>query len=186
MISLAQLWLPIIASAIGVFVASSLVHMVLKWHNADYLKLKNEDDVRNAIRAGTPTPGQYIVPHCLDMKQMQKPEVLQKFTEGPNAFLFVRKNGPPSMGLPLALWFLFNLAIALLAGYLASRTLPAGASFLQVCRVVGLVSFLAYAAGGVQNGIWMGKPWSSVAKEIGDGLIYGFVSAVIFGWLWPR
>ena len=67
---LAQLWLPIVASAVLVFIASSLVHMVIKWHNADYRKLANEDEVRAAVRAGGPAPGQYVIPYCADMKDM--------------------------------------------------------------------------------------------------------------------
>lgn len=57
MIPLASLWLPIIVAAVLVFVASSLVHMVFKWHNADYLKLANEDEVRDALRESAPAPG---------------------------------------------------------------------------------------------------------------------------------
>ena len=90
------------------------------------------------------------------------------------------------MGSSMALWFALNVVIALLAGYLASRTLPSGASFLAVCRLVGIVTFLAYACGGLQAAIWMGKPWRSAAKDLLDALIYAAVSALAFNWLWPR
>jgi hypothetical protein len=49
-VSLAQLWLPILLSAVCVFAASSLIHMVVKWHASDYNPLSNEDEVRAAIR----------------------------------------------------------------------------------------------------------------------------------------
>lgn len=185
MISLADLWIPIVLSAVLVFVASSLIHMVFKWHNSDYRKLANEDEVRAAIRASSPVPGQYMIPHC-DPKEMQKAEVVQKFKDGPIGFLMLMQPGAPSMGKPLALWFLLNLIIAFAVGYLASRTVPFGVSFLAVCRVVGIVTFLAYAGGSVSSAIWMGKPWISAAKEVLDAFIYGLVSAVAFGWLWPR
>jgi hypothetical protein len=183
---LAQQWMPIILSAVAVYAASSLIHMVLKWHNSDYRKLANEDDVRAAIRAGNPAPGQYVMPHCPGMKEMQTPEAQQKFVEGPIGFLTIRPNGLPRMGGALALWFVYSLAIGVVAAYIASRTLPPGTTFGHVCRVVGTLSFLAYAGGAVPAGIWMGKPWSSVAKEILDGLIYGAVTGGIFAWLWPR
>jgi hypothetical protein len=186
MITLDQLWMPIVLSAVLVFVASSLIHMVFKWHNTDYLKLANEDEVRAVIRASNPAPGQYFLPYCTDPKEMQKPEMLQKLKDGPNGLVVLRMPGAPSMGTPLALWFVLNLIIAILAGYLASRTVPEGASFLAVCRVVSIVTFLAYAGSSVSNAIWMGKPWSSAAKEVLDGFIYGLVSALAFGWLWPR
>ena len=60
MSGIAQLWLPILSTAALIFIASSLIHMVFKWHNADYKKLANEDDVRAAIRATSPAPGQYV------------------------------------------------------------------------------------------------------------------------------
>jgi hypothetical protein len=186
MISLGQLWIPIVASAVGVFVMSSLIHMVFKWHNAEYRKLSNEDDVRAVMRAGGLAPGQYVIPHCADMKDLQLPEMQQKFKEGPIAFLTVRPSGAPSMGPQLGQWFVLNLAVAVLAGYLASKSLATGASFLQVCRVVSLATFLAYAGGSVSHAIWMGKPWSAAAKEVLDAFLYGLVTALVFGWLWPR
>jgi hypothetical protein len=186
MVSLAQLWLPILLSPVLVFVASSLIHMVIKWHNSDYLTLPNEDEVRAAIRKGNPKPGQYVVPHFPDMNDLKKPEAQQKYVEGPVGFLTLRASGLPSMGLPLVLWFVFSLVVSLFAAYLASRTLPAGTHYLRVCRVAGAVSFLAYAGGAVPSAIWMGKPWRSAAKEVADGFIYGLLTAVAFGFLWPR
>ncbi len=185
-VSLGQLWIPIVAAAVGIFIASSLVHMVFKWHNADYRKLANEDDVRTVVRAGSPAPGQYVIPHCTDMKLLQTPEFQQKFKDGPVGFLLVRPSGPPVIGPALGQWFVLNLVVALLVAYLASKTLPNTATFLQVCRVVGTVTFMAYAGGSISSAIWMGKPWASAAKEVLDALIYGLVAALIFGWLWPR
>jgi len=186
MVSLAQLWIPILLSAVAVFAASSLIHMVVKWHASDYRTLSNEDEVRAAIRKGSPTPGQYVMPHCSDMKDMGKPEVQEKYKEGPVGFLVLIPNGAPAMGPALGKWFVYTALVAFMAAYLASRTLAPGTHYLQVFRVVGAVSFLAYGFGSIQMGIWMGKPWSSVIKDLADALIYGLVSAGVFGWLWPR
>ena len=60
-----SLWLPILASAVGIFLLSSLIHMVFKWHNSDYRKLAEEESVRTALRATPPEPGMYAVPHCI-------------------------------------------------------------------------------------------------------------------------
>ncbi|HXW97295.1 MAG TPA: hypothetical protein VEI47_06890, partial [Gemmatimonadales bacterium] len=76
MVTLPQLWAPILLAAVLVFVTSSLVHMVFKWHNSDYQKLSNEDEVRAAIRKGNASPGQYVLPHCADQKDMAKPEMV--------------------------------------------------------------------------------------------------------------
>ena len=180
-----QLWLPILATAVLIFIASSLIHMVFKWHNSDYKKVSNEDEVRAAIRAGSPVPGQYVIPHCMDMKDMQGEVMKNKFVEGPIAFMTVRKNGPPAMGAALTLWFIYTLIIAAFAGCVACQVYGVKADSHQAGHLVGMLSLMAYAAGSVQLGIWMGKPWGSVAKEVFDGFIYATISALTFMWLWP-
>lgn len=184
--SLAQLWLPILLSAVAVFVMSSLIHMVFKWHNSDYRKLPNEDEVRAAVRKGNPAPGQYVIPHCADMKDMGTPEFQQKFTEGPIGILTLKPNGPPTMGPMLGAWFVFNLVVAFFTAYLCSRTLQTSTEYLAVFRVAGTVSFMAYAMGGVPSAIWMGKPWGATMKDVGDALIYGLLTGGVFGAMWPR
>ena len=186
MVSLPQLWLPILLSAVLVFVASSLIHMVIKWHNSDYLTLSNEDEVRAAIRKTNPAPGQYVLPRVSDMSLLKTPEVQRKFTEGPVGFLALKKSGKPNMGPALVQWFVFAVVISIFAAYLCSRTLPPGTQYLKVFRVAGTIGLLGYAAGAVPAAIWMGKPWRSAAKEVVDGFIYGLLTAGAFGWLWPR
>ena len=186
MISLMDLWVPILASAVGVFILSSLVHMVLKWHNSDYRPLANEDDVRAAIQKTNPTPGMYVVPYCLDMKTIRTPEFQKKFADGPVGFVFLRPRGAPRMGPQLAMWFAYSVGIGIFVAYLASRLLPNGAAFPAVLRLTATVAFLAYAGGSVQNGIWMGKPWGSVAKDLLDGAIYAMATGAVFGCFWPH
>ena len=50
MVPLSLLWLPIVLSAVIVFVASAIMHMVLPYHHSDYQKLPNEDSVLSALR----------------------------------------------------------------------------------------------------------------------------------------
>jgi len=186
MVSLGSLWLPVLLSAVLVFVVSSLVHMVLKYHNRDYTRIPNEEAIRTAIRNASPPPAQYIIPYCGEMKQMQTPEMKQKFTEGPVAVVNVMRPGVPSMGRPLTQWFLFSLVVSFFIAYIASHTIPAGTRYLEVFRIVGAIGFLAYAAGTIPPSIWMGKPWKVTWKDVFDGLLYGLVTAGTFGWLWPR
>jgi hypothetical protein len=186
MVSLGSLWLPVLLSAVLVFIVSSLVHMVLKYHNTDYTRIPNEDAIRSAIRSAGPPPAQYIIPYCPGMKEMETPEMKQRFTEGPVAVVNVMRSGVPSMGQPLATWFLFSLVVSFFIAYVASHAIPAGTSYLQVFRIVGAIGFLAYAAATVPPSIWMGKPWRITWKDVLDGLLYGLVTAGTFGWLWPR
>ena len=132
MVGLSDLWLPILVSAVLVFLVSAIIHMVLKYHNKDYTRIPNEDAVRAAIRAGNPAPAQYVIPYCTDMKDMEKPEMKQKYAEGPVAVINLLPPGTPNMGKNLAQWFAFLLVVSLFSGYVAShsprarRHLPAG------------------------------------------------------------
>ena len=51
------LWLPILLSAVIVFIASSIIHMVLPYHRSNYKKLPDEDNIRKSLRALNLTPG---------------------------------------------------------------------------------------------------------------------------------
>ena len=186
MFPLTSLWLPILLSAVFVFIASSLIHMVFKWHNSDYLKLPNEDEVRDAVRKDSPAPGQYVLPYCADMKAMGSEEMRKKYADGPVGILTLRANGAPKMGSSLLSWFIFLVVVALFAGYIGHVALPAKTHYLTVFRVVGSAAFMAYGLGSLPAAIWMGHPWRAVLKDLADAVIYALLTAGTFGWLWPR
>ena len=50
MVSALSLWLPVLLSAVFVFIASSIIHMVLKYHGNDYKAVPSEDAVMDALR----------------------------------------------------------------------------------------------------------------------------------------
>jgi hypothetical protein len=90
------------------------------------------------------------------------------------------------MGPSLAQWFVFSLVISALIAYAAAHALEPGTPYLEVFRVVGTIAWLGYAGAAAPASIWMGRPWSITLKEVFDGLLYGLVTAGMFGWLWPR
>ena len=53
MVPLTSLWLPILLSAVVVFAASSIIHMVLPYHRNDFKKLPDEEGFLAALRATT-------------------------------------------------------------------------------------------------------------------------------------
>lgn len=182
---LAQLWLPILLSAVFVFLASSVLHMVLPLHRSDYQGLAGEAQLMAAMRAQGVKPGQYMFPHAASMKDCGSPEMQAKFNEGPVGILTVMPNGMPNMGKTLAQWFLYTLLISFFAGYLGSFCIPLGADYHTVFRVTGTAAVLGYAFSYIPNSIWKGEKWSTSLKFILDGTLYGLVTAGTFGWLWP-
>jgi hypothetical protein len=185
MVPLASLWLPIVLSAIIVFVASSIMHMLLPYHQGDFRKLPDEDKVTASLRAAGVSRGLYMFPHC-SHKEMNSPEMIAKWNTGPAGTITIFPMGRPAMPKFLGQWIGFCLVISFFIAYLAAHTLAAGTHYLQVFRVVGTAGFLAYGLSNIVNGIWKGQTWGMVAKEVIDGLIYGMLTAGTFGWLWPR
>ncbi|MGH9776278.1 MAG: hypothetical protein ACRD50_15200 [Candidatus Acidiferrales bacterium] len=184
-VPLTALWLPIVLSAVIVFVASSIMHMVLPYHKSDYRQLPDEDKIRAALRGANLPRGLYIFPYCTH-KDMKSPALQEKYKEGPVGILTIFPSGPPAMGKFMGLWFVYCLIISYFVAYLTGRTVAQGADYLAVFRVVGTAAFLAYGVGVLSNGIWKGQPWSMVIKEFFDGLIFSLLTAGTFGWLWPR
>jgi hypothetical protein len=185
MVSLAALWLPILLSAVIVFVASSIMHMLLPYHRNDYSQLPDEDKILAVLRASALKRGLYVFPYCTH-KDMKSPALIEKQKQGPVGFLTIVPSGPPVLAKFLVQWFAFCLVIGFFVAYLAAHTLAPGTNYLEVFRVVGTAAFLAYGLGNLSNGIWKGQKWSVTIKEVVDGLVFGLLTAGTFGWLWPR
>jgi hypothetical protein len=180
MVPLSELWIPILMSAALVFIASALIWMLLGWHNSDFKKLPNEDAVAAALHGMA--AGQYMLPFARGA-EMRDPAFRKRRTEGPNAVVTVTRFG--EMGPQLAKTFIYYVVISLFVAYVASRTLAPGATYLAVFRVAGTVAILAYAGALPPSSIWFGKPWSATLKDMLDGVIYGLLTAGVFGWRWP-
>ena len=185
MVPLSALWLPIVLSAVAVFVVSSIIHMVFKYHNKEYRKLPNEGTLMEAIHTEKVAPGFYSFPHAAGTKDMGSEEMQAKFKRGPVGTMNIVQNGAPAMGKLLGLWFAYSLLVGFFAAYLASRTLGPGTHYLAVFRIVGASTFMAYSFAHFSDAIWKQKPWTMSLKHVFDGLIYGLVTAGVFGWLWP-
>jgi hypothetical protein len=185
MVPLTALLLPILLSAIIVFIASSVIHMVLGYHRSDYKQLPEEDKLLAGLRPAGLQPGLYVFPFCTH-KDMKSPATQEKYKQGPVGFLTIYPSGPPAMGKFLGLWFAYSLLVGLFVAYITGRTVASGAHYLAVFRVAGSVAFMSYGLGPLVNSIWKGQPWSMVFKESFDGLIYALLTGGTFGWLWPR
>jgi hypothetical protein len=186
MVPLTALWLPILLSAVIVFVASSIMHMALPFHRSDYRKLPEEEKVLAALREAGVTPGrEYRFPFGT-MKELKTPGMQERFKRGPVGILTVMPGGVPAMGKYLTQWFLYCIVVSIFAAYLTGRTRLPGTTYLEVFRVAGTAAFLGYAPALAQNAIWRGATWGVTLKHVIDGFIYGLLTAGTFGWLWPK
>ena len=186
MTELSALWMPIIVSAVLVFLASSVIHMASPWHKSDFPRFPNEDKVLDALRPLAIPPGDYFMPRAGGAKELNSPDFIAKLNKGPVVLMTVMPNGPMSMTRSLVLWFIYSLVIAFFAAYVASRALGTSADYLQVFRFVGVTVFLGYSAALWNVSIWYRRAWSLTIKATVDALIYASLMAGAFGWLWPR
>lgn len=179
------LWLPILLSAVFVFVLSAVIHMALPWHKNDFKQLPDEDRIRAALRPFPVPPGDYMVPMCQG-GEMNSPEYKAKLKEGPVQILTVLPNGCSSMGATFVQWFVYLLALSFFTAYVTIHSVPSGTAYLGVFRVAGAVAFLAHAGALWPQSIWFRRSWLVTVKSTIDGLAYGLVTAGTFAWLWPR
>jgi hypothetical protein len=186
MVSLLSLWLPILLSAVFVFLASSVIHMTPLWHRSDFPKMAREAEVLSALRPFGIPPGDYFIPRAGGMGDMKSPEFCEKLKQGPVAVLTVFPNGQIGMSRNLSQWFVFLLVVGLFVAYIASRTLPIGTPYRHVFQIVGATTFIAYSLALCELSIWYRRSWSLTLKGWLDGLIYALLTAGTFGWLWPR
>jgi hypothetical protein len=184
MVYLPDLWLPIVVSAVIVFLTSWVLHMLLTYHRSDYRPVPNADQVAAALRTGNPAPGTYMYPHC-DPKDMGKAETVEKFKAGPVFIMNVMPSGPPNMGKSLGTWLVYVLLVSLFTAYLTGRALGPGVEYLAVFRLAGGAAFMAYCLAEMVSSIWRGQLWGVTIKHMFDGLVYSLLTAGTFGWLWP-
>ncbi|HME40344.1 MAG TPA: hypothetical protein VKG63_15415 [Steroidobacteraceae bacterium] len=186
MVPLASLWLPVLISAVIVFLASWIVHMFVPLHRRDFEKLPQEDALLETLRSMNIPSGQYLAPFANTPAQMKQPDYVEKRKRGPAIFLTLAAGPDTGMGKSLLQWFIYLLVISVFIAYVAHHAIPAGAPYPGVFKIVTVAAFMAYALGHPHQSIWYRQAWRTTVVYLIDGLIYSLLTAGVFGWLWPR
>jgi hypothetical protein len=183
-----SLWLAIVVAAVGVFIASAILHMVLPYHRTDVRKLPvdKEDLVLDALHRVNVAPGDYAVPHAGGPGGMRDPVFIAKATKGPLALMTLAPGAAPSMGPSLGMWFVYCLVVSVCLGLMTWYVVGPGQPFSYVFHIVGMIAFLANGGALPQMAIWYRRSWTTTLKSLFDSVIYGAVTGAAFGWLWPQ
>ena len=160
MVPLTDLWLPILLSAVFVFILSSIVHMVLPHHRTDYAKVPREDEVMTALRPFNIPAGDYLMPRPDSPSAMSSPEYIAKRDKGPVAIFTIFPSGPAGMGQALVLWFVYCVSVGIFAGYVTGRAFGPGTDYMTVFRFAGTTAFACYTMALWQHSIWYRRKWS--------------------------
>lgn len=186
MATLAMLWLPILVSAVIVFVASSIIHMAPLWHKGDYPKLPNEPAFADAVRPMAIPAGEYMVPRAGNMAEYKTPEFQEKVNKGPVMVMTVLPPGPVSMARNLSLWFIYCVVVNAVAGYVVLHAIGPQQPYPRVFKYVAMTSFIGYTFALWQMWIWYWRSAMLTLKSSLDGVIYALITAGVFVWLWPH
>lgn len=185
MVPIMSLWLPILLSAVFVFIASAIVHTMLSYHHKDFKKASDEDKLRDTLRAFNIPPGEYLMPYAGSAKVFGSSEHQEKVKKGPTLIMTVWESGNPAMGKSLVQWFIFSIMVSIIAAYVTGRALPAGAEYLAVFRFAGCTAFVCYTFAHWADYIWFKRSFGRTVRETIDGFVYALLTAGAFGWLWP-
>jgi hypothetical protein len=186
MTGLSALWLPILLSAVLVFVVSSVIHMLSPWHKNDYPRMPNEDAAMDAWRPLAIPPGDYMVPRPAGRDDLRSAAFAEKVAKGPVFIVTVLPNRMMGMGRNLGLWFAYLVVVGIFAAYIAGRALAPGADPWRVAQFAGATAFAGYALALWQMSIWYQRAWSTTIKATVDALIYAALTALALAWLWPH
>ena len=179
-------WMPILASAAAVWVASAIAWMAIN-HHADDMKSLTPDaesKLSNLVKAHNIAPGVYGYPDFKKCKG-QSPEERKAAMKEPMGILRVWK--PINMSRPMILSFLFYIFIGVLIAYLGTAAgIPAVGPFSHAFRVFGTAGVLAHACGGVVCNMWFQESRRAMILNFVDGVVYGLITGAVFAALWSK
>lgn len=184
MTELVSLWLPIVVSAVVVWIASVILCMVMPHHKRDQIPLQNEEAFVEFVRSQGMAPGNYAFPNWRDSRAMKDPAFMAKLDRGPVGTLSVWQV-PMKMGPKLVGMFLVCLVVSAMIAYLASFTVEPHANFQRVMRITGTAGVLAYSFAFIPSAIWFEAYARTIAAYVVDGVVYGLATGAVFAWLWP-
>jgi hypothetical protein len=179
------LWLPILLSAVIVWIVSAIVWMALPHHKNDFIALADEDAFIEFIRRSGIKPGNYVFPDFRGREAMKSEKICKTLEEGPVGHLSVWRT-PLTMGGKMFATFVVYLVVSTLIAYLTRVALPGAAPFAKVFQIAGTAGVLAYCFSFIPNAVWFGAYKRTIVASFIDGILYGLMTGAIFAWRWPH
>lgn len=181
---LLPLWLPIVLSAVVVWIASLIASTALPHHKKDFVALPDEDGFAGDMRRRGIPPGNYLFPDFRGREAMKSAKVAKALNEGPVGHLIVWKT-PLTMGDKMLGTLLVHLVVCTLIAYLTRVAIPGPAPFLKVFQVATTAGILAHCFSFIPAALWWGSYKRTIVANVVDGVVFGVMIGAIFGWRWP-
>jgi hypothetical protein len=128
-----------------------------------------------------------MFPGCGSSAEMKSDEYKQRYAAGPWGSIRVLGQRP-NFGRNLMLVFLVYVIVGIFVAYITDRAMAGhvNPSYLEVFRFAGTVAVASYVLGALPGAIFMAKPLRFTITDTIDGVVYGLLTAGVFGWLWPE
>lgn len=191
MSSIIPLGLPIVLSAIAVFLVSMFKRQLMPWYRGHLRSLPNEAAVADALR-GTEA-GEYRIPFAGTIADVRSADFHERIARGPVALVSVwpgaaqlpfRRTAGTFFGVQLG----YLLLISWLAGHTAHDALGLHGEHTttwHIAHTVGLTAFAGYGFGLSQLSLLGVRGWRTWLAGFVEALVYAAITAAIFVWLWP-
>jgi len=186
MVTIAELWQPILLATVLAFFSGFVLYMLVPIHAKDWGALPDEAGIMERLRQAPVKPGMYLFPSPSSPKEMSTPAFQARMEQGPVGIMIVRPSARFNMGVGLTKMLVYHLVVSLLVAYLSGRALPPGIEYLRVFQISGVTAVLAYTAANFPFGIWYGTSLKYKINQTIDGVVWGLLTAGSFAWLWPR
>ena len=177
-----NLWIPILATTLALWLLSTIFWTVLPHHENDCAKLPDEDQLMNAIRDANIPAGRYMFPF-LRHQDMKESAMIEKYKQGPRGtiVLWDLPNMARNIGLTILYFFLVTVVMAYIAWEALSKS-AVHPDFMRVFQIVGAIGLLVYCSSGQLHAIWFPR---RMRMDFLDGIAYGVASGLMFAILWP-
>ena len=186
MVSVLDLWLPILLGAVFAFFGGAVAWMLIpNWHQPDIKVLPDEDAFVADVERHNVAPGLYMWPNCNTAEEMKSEAYKKKFAGGPWGVVTI-PSGAPSFGRNLAVTLVYHLVVCAIVGFLATFAFEAGAGYWDVFVFVGLACALSYCTMGLPHALYMMAPKRGMFTNLVDGVVYALLTAGAFAGLWPE
>jgi hypothetical protein len=178
--------LPVVLSAIAVFILSMIIHLAMPWHKTDYAIVPDHDAAIAAIQSLNLSPDDYAMPNVRVPGGGKNPDFVAEFERGPTFHLTMMPAGGMPMGKFMGAWFGFMLLVSAIAGWVTSSIVPPGGDGHAVFHYSAIITACSYGFGGWTLSIWYFRRWSTAFKGTFDAILYGLASGAVFMWMWPK
>lgn len=174
-----KLLLGSLLASVALFIYGFISFALVGWHDAK--PLKNDAVLAKAIKESVTEPGVYMVPSLVrpDGTKMNEEEMMKASQAGPFMLGVVRPGtNDRGMGVYMAISLGIQFVLALLLGFLLSKT---NLGYSCMVKMGGGIGLFAALASWLPPWNWYEYPMSYAAPYFVDGLLQGIIASAILG-----